>query len=52
MTYKELQEALSKLEELGVDMNEPALVASYEGVRQIKSVFTNSLGVLYMDVRK
>jgi hypothetical protein len=52
MTFKELMEALEELQNLGVDMDKPALVALHEGVTKVKTVFTNGRMDPYMDARK
>lgn len=52
MTFRELIDILKELESLGVDMDEHALVATENGVRKVKSVFTNGYRAPFMDIRR
>lgn len=51
MTFKELMNTLKELEELGVDMDKPACVATSDGIHKVRTVFTNGHRDPYMDVR-
>lgn len=52
MTYRELKEALDELEELGVDLDVAANLATHEGVKKVRKLFTNSQGHLFMETRR
>lgn len=52
MTFEELYQSLKKLEELGVNLNKPANIATENGVKKVKSIFTNVNGEPFMDIRK
>jgi len=52
MTFKELMDILKELESLGIDLNEHALVATEDGVRKVKSVFTNGQRTPFLDIRR
>ena len=51
MTFRELKEALEKMESLGVSLDVTAQIATHNGVTKCKQIFTNTHGQLFMDTR-
>lgn len=52
MTFRELREVLDELEELGVDLDVTVNLATHEGVKKVRKLFTNSQGHLFMETRR